>query len=79
MLVSWTTPSSPPAGYEVFYQTTAGDHTRLSGGNTSNTELTLTGLKLGEMYSIIVVSFGEEGAPILPSSHSDTAMITLCE
>ena len=79
VLVSWTAPSPPPAGYEVFYQTTAGVSSRLSGGNTSNTELTLTGLTPGESYSIFVVGFGEEGAPELPSSHSNTAMITMCE
>ena len=75
VLVSWTAPLSPPAGYEVFYQTTADD--RLSGGNTSNTELTLTGLKLGETYSIFVVGFGEEGAPVLPSRHSISFMCEL--
>ena len=79
VLVFWTPPSPPPAGYEVFYQTTAGDSSRFSGGNTSNTELTLTGLTLEETYSIFVVAFGEEGAPVLPSSHSNTAMIMLCE
>ena len=80
VLVSWTAPSPPPAGYEVFYQISPGGNTRLSGGNTSNTELTLTGqLALGEMYSILVVAFGEKGAPVLPSSHSNTAMIMLCE
>ena len=79
VLVSWTAPSPPPAGYEVFYQTTAGVSSRLSGGNTSNTNLTLTGLTLGETYSIFVVAFGEEGAPVLPSYHSNMAMITLCE
>ena len=77
VLVSWTAPSPPPAGYEVFYQTS--DDNRFSGGNTSNTELTLTGLTLGETYSIFVVGFGEEGAPVLPSNHSNTAMIMLCE
>ena len=71
VLVSWTAQSPPPAGYEVFYQTSAGVSSRLSGGNTSNTELTLTGLTLGETYSIFVVAFGEEGAPVLPSSHSN--------
>ena len=79
VLVSWTAPSPPPAGYEVFYQTTAGDNTRLSGGNTSNTELTLTGLTLGVTYWIFVVAFGEEEAPVLPSSHSESATITMCE
>ena len=79
VLVSWTAPSPPPAGYEVFYQTTTGVSSRLSGGNTSDTELTLTGLTLEETYSIFVVAFGEEEAPVLPSSHSNIAMIILCE
>ena len=79
VLVSWTAPSQPPAGYEVFYQTSAGDYTRLSGGNTSNTELTLTRLTLGEIYSIFVVGYGEEGAPVLPSDHSNKVTVLLCE
>ena len=79
VLVFWTAPSPKPAGYEVFFQTTAGVSSRLSGGNTNDTELTLTGLTLGETYSIFVVGFGEEGAPVLPSSHSNTAVIMLCE
>ena len=80
ILVSWTDPSPPlPAGYEVFYQTSAGDSSRLSEGDTSNTELTLTGLTLGEMYYIFVVAFGKEGTPVLPSNRSNTAMIMLCE
>ena len=70
VLVSWSAPSPPSAGYELFYQTTAGVSSRLSGGNTSNTELTPTGLTLGEAYSIFVVAFGEDGAPMLPSELS---------
>ena len=79
VLVSWTAPSPPPAGYEVFYQ--AAGCSRLSGGNTSNTELTLSGLTLGETYSIFVVAFGAEGDPVLPSAHSNTTtiMMVLCE
>ena len=79
VLVSWTAPSPPPAGYEVFYQTTAGVSNRLSGGNTSNTELTLIGLTLEVTYKIFVVAFGGDEAPVLPSSHSNTAVIMLCE
>ena len=73
--VSWTAPSSGPAlgGYEVFYQTAAGS------SNTTSTELTLTGLVLGQTYSIFVVAFGPEGAPVLPSAHSNTEIITLSE
>ena len=76
--VSWTAPSPAPAGYEVFYQV-SGEGSRISGGNISNTELTLTGLTLGETYSIFVVAYGAEGAPVLPSAHSNTTTITLCE
>ena len=79
VLVSWNAPSPPPAGYEVFYQTSAGVSSRLSGGNTSNTELKLTGLKLDELYYIFVVAFGDDGAPVLPSRHSQAYMTTLCE
>ena len=70
VLVSWTAPSSAPAGYEVFYQVAGGS--TLNGGNTSNTELTLTGLTLGN-HSFFVVGYGTEGEPVLPSAHSNTA------
>ena len=76
--VSWTAPSTPPTlgGYEVFYQTAAGSN---GSSTTTTTELTLTGLMLGQTYSIFVVAFGTEGAPVLPSAHSNTEMITLSE
>ena len=48
----------------------------VSGGNTSNTELTLTGLTLGS-HSIFVVSFGAEGDPILPRSETVPIIIGL--
>ena len=75
--VSWTAPSTgtPPAGYEVFYQLTGGGSI-VSGGNTSNTELTLTGLTLGN-YSIFVVGYGAVGEPVLPSARSKTANIMI--
>ena len=52
---------------------------RLSGGTTSNTELTLTGLTLGETYSIFVLAFGVEGDPVLPSDHSNTVPVAIRE
>ena len=77
VLVSWTAPSPAPAGYEVFHQTTS-DADRLSVGNTTSTMMTVTGLTLGVTYYIFVVSFGTEGAPMLPSAHSNPpAAITL--
>ena len=62
VLVSWTALLHPPAGYEVFYQMSARNHTRLSAVNTSDTELTVTGLTLGVTYHIFVVSYGAEEA-----------------
>ena len=72
--VSWTAPSPAPAIYEVFFQVTGMSST--SGGNTSNTELTLTGLSLGS-YSIFVVGSGVVGDLILPSARSNTATVTI--
>ena len=76
--VSWTVPALGPTlgGYEVFYKTAAGSN---GSSTTTTTELTLTGLMLGQTYSIFVVAFGIEGAPVLPSAHSNTEMITLSE
>ena len=76
--VSWTAPSTGPAlgGYEVFYQSSAGSN---GSSTTTTTELTLTGLMLEQTYSIFVVAFGPEGAPVLPSARSNTEMITLSE
>ena len=63
------------ASYEVFYQLI--DTTKnVSGGSTSNTELTLTGLTLGN-YSIFVVGFGAKGEPVLPSDSSNITTITI--
>ena len=76
--VSWTAPSTGPAlgGYEVFYQTAAGSN---GSSTTTTTELALTGLMLGQTYSIFVVAFGPEGAPVLPSANSNIELISLRE
>ena len=77
--VSWTAPSSGQGvhvgNYEVFYQMAANKSSR----TTSNTELTLNGLTVGETYSMFVVAYGAKGAPVLPSAHSNTAMVALCK
>ena len=57
----------------MFYQSTEGGSV-VSGGNTSNTELTLTGLTIGN-YSIFVVGFGAEGDPVLPSDRSEIIIL----
>ena len=77
IIVSWTAPSTgpSPARYEVFYQST-GVGSIVSGGNTSNTELTLTGLTIGT-YFIHVVGYGAKGEPVLPSAHSEVVAIQI--
>ena len=71
-MVSWTAPSPAPDGYEVFYQT-AVNGGAVSGGNTSNTELTLTGLSTLVEYTIFVVAFGDTNT--IPSPHSNTVTV----
>ena len=39
--------------------------------------MTVTGLTRGVTYCIFVVSFGAEGAPVLPSARSIAAEITI--
>ena len=70
--VTWTAQSPAPNGYEVFYQTAVNVGVA-SGGNTSNTELTLTGLSTDAEYTIFVVAFGDTN--IIPSPHSNTVTV----
>ena len=75
-IVSWMTGPElfPPHNYEVFYQSAEGEESSLmSGGITSNTELTLTGLTLGESYSVFVVAFIDSSS--LPSPRSNTVIV----
>ena len=39
--------------------------------------MTVTGLTLGVPYYIFVVSFGAEGAPVLPISHGNAPAIAI--
>ena len=73
--ISWMSNLNFRYTYEVFYQVAAGGN-NVSVGNTSNNELTLTGLTLGKTYAIFVVAFVEDKT-ILPSVRSDIFMITL--
>ena len=75
--VSWMAPLKGPsvASYEVFYQLIGGTK-NVSGGNTSNTELTLTGLTLGN-YSFFVLGAGAKGKPVLQSDPSNIATVVI--
>ena len=72
-MVSWTAPSLVPDGYEVFYQTVVDGGAAVSGGNTSKTELALTGLSTDEEHTIFVVAFGDTNT--IPSSRSNTVTV----
>ena len=65
--IDWTAPSPSPAGYEVFYHASS-DSIRLSAVNTTDTSYVLSGLTLGVAYNVYVLSYGAEGAPVLPSA-----------
>ena len=62
--VIWNAPPPRADSYEVFYQTAGAESSTFNGGNTSNTELILTGLTLGETYFIFVVAFGAESVAV---------------
>ena len=65
--IVWSAPSPSPDGYEVFYHASS-DSMRLSAVNTTETGCLLSGLTLGVAYTVSVLSYGAEGAPVLPSA-----------
>ena len=73
--VSWISDPLYHYTYEVFYQVAAGGN-NVRVGNTSNNGLTLTGLTLGETYSVFVVAFSQERT-VLPSARSEIFIITI--
>ena len=68
--VTWDAPSPVPDGYEVFYQVDGGDI--LSGGTTTNTALTLTGVISATEFSCFVVAFSDNS---LPSARSNVVIL----
>ena len=77
VLLSWTG-SSP--GYEVFYSLSGSDDIQ-SAGVTTGTTYSLTsgpsGLTQGQTYEFFVVSYGNDGTPVLPSVNSSIESVTL--
>ena len=72
--LSWTG-SSPR--YEVFYSLSGTDNIQ-SLVNTSNTTYSVTsGLTQGQTYEFFVVSYGNDGNPVLPSVNSSIENVTL--
>ena len=73
--VSWISDPLDHYIYEVFYQVAAGGN-NISVENTSDNGLILTGLTLGETYSIFMIAFSQERT-VLPSARSEIFIITI--
>ena len=74
--LSWTAPANntpPVSGYEVFYAVSGSNSTQ-SGGNITNTTMTLIIPIIDVMYDLFVVAFSDVDYA-LPSAHSNTVTI----
>lgn len=69
--VSWDAPTMVPDGYEVFYQVAGGN--TVTAGDTTSTQMIVTGLSAVAQYSFFVVGFGNTNA--IPSARSNTATV----
>ena len=67
--ISWNAPATPFSGYEVFYETAAGE--THSAGNTTDIYLTVSGLS--DVCSVFVVAYGGDSTSehTLPSARSN--------
>ena len=74
--VSWSAPASGATvtGYDIYYETTGGSEQSVTVGAAA-TEYTLTGLMIGQTYSISIVALSAQ----LPSNLTDPVSVTLCE
>ena len=72
--LSWSGSSSR---YEVFYFLSGSDNIQ-SAGTTKNKQKKVTsGLTQGQTYEFFVVSYDNDGTPVLPSVKSTTNSMTL--
>ena len=72
--LSWTG-SSP--GYEVFYSLSGSDDIQSLVNTTDTTYDVTSGLNHSETYEFFVVSYGNDGTPVLPSVNSSIESVTL--
>ena len=72
--LSWTG-SSP--GYEMFYSLSGSDDIQSAGVTTDTTYNVTSGLTQNETYEFFVVSYGNDGTPVLPSVNSSIESVTL--
>ena len=72
--LSWTG-SSPR--YEVFYSLGGSDDIQSAGVTADTTYDVTSGLNHSETYEFFVVSYGNDGTPVLPSVNSSIESVTL--
>ena len=72
--LSWTG-SSPR--YEVFYSLSGSDDIQSLVNTTDTTYSVTSGLTQGQTYEFFVVSYGNDGTPVLPSVNSSIESVTL--
>ena len=72
--LSWSG-SSPR--YEVFYSLSGTDDIQSAGETTDTTYSVTSGLSEDETYQFFVISYGNDGNPVLPSVSSGTESVTL--
>ena len=71
---SWSG-SSPR--YEVFYSLSGSDDIQRAGVTTDTTYSMTSGLTQDQTYEFFVVSYGNDGTPVLPSVISSIESVTL--
>ena len=72
--LSWSG-SSPR--YEVFYSLSGSDDIQSLVNTTDTTYIVTSGLTPGLTYEFFVVSYGNDGTPVLPSVNSSIESVTL--
>ena len=72
--LSWTG-SSPE--YEMFYSLSGSDNIQSLINTTDTTYSVTSGLMQNKTYEFLVVSYGNDGTPVLPSFNSSIESVTL--
>ena len=72
--LSWT--GSLP-GYEVFYSLSGSDNIQSLVNTIDTTYIVTSGLMQNQAYEFFVVSYGNDGTPVLPSVNSSIESVTL--
>ena len=74
--LSW---SGSSLRYEVFYSLSGSDNIQSLVNTTDTTYIVTSGLTQGQTYEFFVVSYGNDGTPVLPSGNSSIESVTLSE